>query len=92
MLGGLRGGRADPTGDRQRCALGGTRRDDRGVVRPGGAFGEDLSNPLANYTLGWLDPIAAHSDFTNPRALELAAWMSSGGRIKLSEPADAAAD
>jgi hypothetical protein len=51
-----------------------------------GAFGVDLSKPLANYTLGWLDPLGSHSDFTNPRAIELAAWMASGGSLKLGPP------
>jgi hypothetical protein len=56
-----------------------------------GSFGQDLSNPLADYTLGWLDPIAAHSDFTNPDAIALAAWMASGGRTKLGKPSAAPA-
>jgi hypothetical protein len=57
-----------------------------------GTFGVDLSKPLADYTLGWLDPLGAHSDFTNPRAIELAAWMASGGRIKLGEAPTAASE
>lgn len=57
-----------------------------------GAFGADLANPLADYTLGWLDPLGAHSDFTNPRAIVLAAWMTSGGRIELGEPAATASE
>jgi hypothetical protein len=57
-----------------------------------GSFGQDLSNPLVGYTLGWLDPLGAHSDFTNRRALALAAWMASGGRIKLREPSAAASE
>jgi hypothetical protein len=51
-----------------------------------GSFGS-LSNPLVDYTLGWLDPLGAHSDFTNPDAIALAAWMASGGRLKLGNRA-----
>jgi hypothetical protein len=51
-----------------------------------GSFGQDLSNPLVGYTLGWLDPLGAHSDFTNADAIALAAWMASGGRLELREP------
>jgi hypothetical protein len=57
-----------------------------------GAFGADLANPLVDYTLGWLDPLGAHSDFTNPRAIALAAWMASGGRTALDEPATASSE
>ena len=56
-----------------------------------GSFGLDLTNPLVDYTLGWLDPIAAHSDFTNPEAIALAAWMASGGRTRLSRASEAPA-
>jgi hypothetical protein len=56
-----------------------------------GSFGQDLSNPLVDYTLGWLDPLGAHSDFTNADAIALAAWMASGGRLKLGKPPEAPA-
>ncbi len=41
-----------------------------------GAFGFDRSNPLFDYTLGWLDPMGAHSDFKNPEALALLKWFA----------------
>ncbi len=34
-----------------------------------GALGEDLGNPLWDYTLGWIDPIGAHGDYRNPRVV-----------------------
>jgi hypothetical protein len=55
---------------------------DASEVIDAGSFGS-LGNPLLDYTLGWLDPLGAHSDFTNPDAIELAAWMASGGRLEL---------
>ena len=48
-----------------------------------GSFGADLSNPLADYTLGWIDPLGAHSDYTDPESIALAAWLASGGRTKI---------
>ena len=50
-----------------------------------GSFGQDLSNPLVDYTLGWIDPIGAHSDYTDPESIALAAWLASGGRTKALE-------
>ena len=41
-----------------------------------GAFGFDCSNPLFDYTLGWLDPMGAHSDFKNPESLALLKWFA----------------
>ena len=40
-----------------------------------GALGLDRSNHLFDYTLGWLDPMGAHSDFKNPEAMGLYKWF-----------------
>jgi hypothetical protein len=36
-----------------------------------GSFGQDMENPLADFTLGWLDPLGAHGDYRNARVV----WM-----------------
>jgi hypothetical protein len=41
-----------------------------------GAFGLDRGNHLFDYTLGWLDPMGAHSDFKNPEAMTLLKWFA----------------
>jgi pimeloyl-ACP methyl ester carboxylesterase len=41
-----------------------------------GAFGLDQSKPLVDYTLGWLDPLGAHSDYKNPEVLALLRWFA----------------
>jgi hypothetical protein len=41
-----------------------------------GTFGLDYSKPLVDYSLGWLDPLGAHSDYKNPEVLELLRWFA----------------
>ena len=41
-----------------------------------GSLGVDLSRPWADYTLGWIDPLGAHSDFKNPEVMELLSWIA----------------
>ena len=41
-----------------------------------GMFGVNYENPLADWTLGWLDPIGAHGDYTNEEAVHLMRWMA----------------
>jgi pimeloyl-ACP methyl ester carboxylesterase len=41
-----------------------------------GTFGLDQSNPLVDYTLGWLDPLGAHSDYKNQEVQALLRWFA----------------
>jgi hypothetical protein len=41
-----------------------------------GTYGENLANPLWDYTLGWLDPIGAHGDYRNPRVIRVIATIN----------------
>ena len=36
----------------------------------------DLNDPLVDYTIGWVDPMGAHSDFKNPEVLSLLSWFA----------------
>jgi len=45
------------------------------IVRTG-PFGIDRGNHLFDYTLGWLDPLGAHSDYKNPESLALLRWFA----------------
>lgn len=54
------------------------------IVRRG-LFGADLGNPWVNYTIGWLDPIGAHGDYTNAEVVGLMAWVANGTPIKAAE-------
>ena len=40
-----------------------------------GIFGLDQSKPLVDYTLGWLDPLGAHSDYKNQEVQALLRWF-----------------
>jgi hypothetical protein len=51
--------------------------DTSSIVKKG-AFGMDLSKPWFDFTLAWLDPIGAHSDFTNKQIMDLLSWMANG--------------
>jgi hypothetical protein len=42
-----------------------------------GAFGLDQSKPLVDYTLGWFDPMGAHSDFKTSEFKPLLRWWFS---------------
>jgi hypothetical protein len=44
--------------------------DATGLVREG-VYGQDLGNPVWDFTLGWLDPIGAHGDYRNPEVVGL---------------------
>ena len=49
------------------------------IVRKGG-FGLDMGSPLIDYTVGWIAPIGAHSDFTNKEVMALLSWVVNGSR------------
>jgi hypothetical protein len=40
------------------------------LIRTGG-FGQDMENPLFDFTVGWIDPVGAHGDYRNTRVV----WM-----------------
>ncbi len=40
-----------------------------------GAFGADLERPLANFTIGWIDPLGAHGDYLGPEAVAVIVAM-----------------
>lgn len=44
--------------------------DASSIVRRG-IFGLDLGNPLVGSTIGWIDLIGSHSDYTNPEVVRL---------------------
>lgn len=48
-----------------------------------GAFKVDLNNPLADFTVSWIDPIGAHSDFTNKGVMSLLSWLANGTPIDI---------
>ncbi len=36
-----------------------------------GLYGENLNNPLWDYTIGWFDPLGSHIDYNNPKIYDL---------------------
>ena len=40
-----------------------------------GSFGEDLENPWADFTIGWLDVVGAHGDYRNPEMMRIMGLM-----------------
>ena len=40
-----------------------------------GAFGEDLENPLYDFTIGWLDLVGAHGDYRNEAMVDLLQYV-----------------
>ncbi len=41
-----------------------------------GVFGVSYEHPAADWTLGWLDPIGAHGDYTNEDVVRLMRWIT----------------